>query len=80
MAGSRKKAPGRTYHITYHSDGSSTVDCTYLCPYCGQYTADSFNANAAASDLLEIGGFYESLRCSSCANITNVRFWQCNKI
>ena len=80
MSGPHKQMPGRTYHITYHGDRSSTVDCTYLCPHCGQETTTSFEANADAADLLERGGFFETLRCDLCGNVTDVRFWQSNKI
>ena len=44
MARPHKQMPGMTYHIVYHADRSSTVTCTYLCPYCKQDTSASFEA------------------------------------
>lgn len=75
-----KQMPGSTYHIIYHGDRSSTVECTYLCPYCGQNTTASFEAKADDADLLERGGFYEALCCDWCGKVTDVRFWQSTKI
>lgn len=80
MARPHKQMPGRTYHITYYGNQSLSVDCTYLCPYCEQVTMVSFEAQADAADLLERGGFFEPLRCGWCGKVTDVRFWQNNKI
>ena len=80
MARSHKKMPGRTYHITYHGDGSLTVDCTYLCPYCDNDTTASFEADANAADMIEHGLFFEPLQCDLCGEVTDVRFLLCNKI
>lgn len=80
MTRPHKQMPGRTYKVNYHGDHSSTVHCTYLCPYCNQDTTASFEANADTADLLEQGGFFESLHCEQCGKVTDVRFWQSNKI
>lgn len=80
MARPHKQMPGMTYHIVYHADRSSTVTCTYLCPYCKQDTSASFEATADAADHLEQGGFFTPLQCSLCGKITDVRFWRGNKI
>ena len=80
MARPHKQMPGRTYRIMYHENRSSTVDCTYFCPYCEQNTTSSFEANADVADQLERGGFFEPLRCDLCGKVTDVRFWQSNKI
>jgi len=50
MARPHKQMPGRTYRIMYHENRSSTVDCTYLCPYCEQNTTSSFEANSDVAD------------------------------
>lgn len=80
MASPHKQMPGKTYHINYHSDDSATVECTYLCPYCNQETSSNFQANCNATALVEQGGFFESLHCDLCGKVTDVRFWQSNKI
>lgn len=80
MARPHKQMPGYTYHVTYHSDRSSTVDCTYLCPYCMQDTTATIEAEADVADVLERGGFFEPLRCNLCGKVTDVRFWKSSKI
>lgn len=80
MARPHKQMIGRTYHIMYRDDRSSTVSCTYLCPYCEHDATASFEANADSADQLERGGLFEPLRCNVCGKITDVRFWQGNKI
>jgi transcription elongation factor Elf1 len=75
-----KQMPGRTYRVIRHRDGSCTVECTYLCPYCEQETTASFEAGADAADQLERGGFFEPLSCGLCGKVTDVRFWQGNKV
>ena len=80
MARPHKQMPGRTYHINYHGDGSATVECTYLCPYCNQDTTASFEINADATEQAEQGGFFEPVHCDLCGKVTDVRFWQSNKI
>ncbi len=80
MARPHKQMPGRTYHINYHGDGSATIECTYLCPYCNQDTTSRFEANADATALVEQGGFFEPLHCDLCGKVADIRFWQSNKI
>lgn len=80
MARPHKQMPGNTYHIDYHGDGSATIECTYLCPYCNQDTASNFEVNPDVTALVEQGGFFEPLHCDHCGKVTDVRFWQSNKI
>ena len=80
MAGMHKQMPSKTYHIAYREDGSSTVECTYLCPYCDQVASVSFEAKAGTANRLEQGGFFEELRCDRCGEVTDVRFWKRSKI
>ena len=80
MARPHKQMPGRTYHINYHGDGSATIECTYLCPYCNQDTTASFDINSEAIEQAEQGGFFEPVHCDLCGNVTDVRFWKSNKI
>ena len=80
MARPHKQMPGKTYHINFHVDRSATVDCTYLCPYCNQNTTASFEANANTTEILEKGGFFESLRCDLCGKITDVRYYHDSKV
>lgn len=80
MARPHKQMPGRTYHINYYEDGSATVDCTYLCPYCRQNTTSRFEVDSNVVDRVEQGGFFEPIRCDLCGKVTDVRFWQSNKI
>ena len=72
--------PGRTYHINYHGDGSATIECTYLCPYCNRETTSCFDVNSDTTVRLEQGGFFETLHCDYCGKAADVRFWQNNKI
>ncbi len=78
--GKHKKMPVKTYHIIYRGDGSSTVICTYICPYCYQDAVANIEAPASVSDRLEQGAFFDSLQCDMCGKVADVRFWQSNKI
>ena len=80
MARPYKQTPGRTYHINYHEDGSATIECSYLCPYCNQDTTAGFEVNADATAQVEQGGFFESISCDLCGRVTDVRFWKSNQI
>ena len=80
MAGPHKQMPGKTYHISYHEDGSATIECSYLCPYCNQDTTSRFEVNADTTDMIEQGAFFEPLHCDLCGKVTDVRFWLSNKI
>ena len=74
-----KQMIGTAYHIIYHGDSTATVNCSYLCPYCKQKTATSFDAGSDAFPILERGGFFEPLTCDNCGEVTDVRFWSDNK-
>ncbi len=74
-----KQMPGETYHVVPQSS-SVIVECTYLCPYCMTRTTTSFEAPADRMDLLERGGFFEPLTCSSCGKVSDVRFFRNNRI
>lgn len=80
MARPHKQMPGRTYHIIHDVDGSATVECTYLCPYCDQETSATFYVDENGSNLVEREGFFESLECCLCGKVTDVRFYNSNKI
>lgn len=80
MARPHKQMPGETYHLNYHGDGTATVECTYLCPYCNQDTTASFEVDADAAARAEQGAFFEPLRCDLCGKITDVRFWKSSKV
>ena len=79
MARPHKQIPGRTYHINYHGDGSATIECSYLCPYCNQDTTSSFEISADLTAQAEQGAFFEPLQCDLCGKITDVRFWKSSK-
>ena len=80
MARPYKQMPGRTYHINYHGDGSATIECAYLCPYCKQDTSSRFDISADMTDRAEQGGFFEPVKCDLCGKTSDVRLWQNNKI
>lgn len=79
MDKNHKQMPGRTYHINYHGDGSATIECSFLCPYCNKGAATSFEVTADATARVEQGGFFEPLHCNLCGKVTDVRFWKSNK-
>ncbi len=78
--GRHKQMPGRTYRIVSQSSSLITVECTYLCPYCMKNATATFEAPVDRMDLLERGGFFEPLTCSSCGKISDVRFFRNNRI
>ncbi len=80
MARPYKQMPGRTYQIFRQGNNSLIVNCTYLCPYCNQNTTASFEVNSDDADLIERGGFFEALHCDLCGKVTDVRFFQSNRI
>lgn len=80
MARPHKQMPGRTYQIFYNDNNSLIVHCTYMCPYCMQNASASFEANTDAKDILERGGFFQPLQCDLCGKVSDVRFWQSNKL
>ena len=58
--------PGRTYHINYHGNGSATIECAYLYPYCNQGTTasmephDSIPYNPDIANVFYQMGYIES--------------------
>ena len=58
--------PGRTYHINYHGNGSATIECAYLYPYCNQGTTasmephDSIPYNPDIANVFYRMGYIES--------------------
>lgn len=72
--------PGRTYHINYHGNGSATIECAYLYPYCNQDTTASIEINADVTEQAEQGVFFDPVHCDLSGKVTDLRFWQGNTI
>lgn len=62
------------YEVTRKTENFATVDCWYICPYCGEETGSILTVYPEAFDLLENGGFYEPLSCTHCNEKADVMF------
>ena len=74
-----KQMPGMTYQIISQDAQQANLEYTYLCPYCMRKSTVRSKAYPSDYERIETGGFSDSLICSECGKVADVRFWRTMK-
>lgn len=75
-----KQMPGMTYKVITQDAQQAVLEYTYLCPYCMRKSTVRSGVYPPDYERLETGGFFDTLSCSECGQIADVRFWRIMKI
>lgn len=75
-----KQMPGMTYKVITQDAQQAVLEYTYLCPYCMRKSTVRSGVYPTDYERLETGGFFDTLSCSECGQIADVRFWRTMKI